>query len=63
MPTVTCDCGSDTNTAVSNYAVKGDGPMVCYAKWVDGAWVKGCGYDSAHPLNKSYADKLIKKEN
>jgi len=63
MPVVTCSsCGGTTNTAVSNYVTKGKDPMVCYAKWVDGVWVKGCGYDDADPYNKSFVDKLINKE-
>lgn len=56
-------CGGLTNTAVSNWIhpqIREDKKAYeCYAKAVNGKWVKGCSYDNCNPYNKSYIDKLI----
>ena len=65
MPAIECiKCGGLTNTAVSNWLhpkSREDGKAhECYAKVVNGKWVKGCGYDNCDDLyTKPSIDKLI----
>jgi len=62
MPAIPCKgCGRTTNTAVSDHlsGTINEEAAECYAAFVDGKWVKGCGYDNALDFQKSYATKII----
>jgi len=64
MPTIECSkCGGITNTAVSNWIhpeIREDRKAYeCYAKILDGKWVKGCSYDNCNPYLKPSVDNLI----
>jgi hypothetical protein len=64
MPAIRCSkCGGFTNTAVSNWLepkIREDKKAYeCYAKVVNGKWIKGCAYDNCDPYTKSSVDKLI----
>jgi hypothetical protein len=57
-------CGKITNTAVSNYwDNRGGKATECYAAYVDGKWVKGCGYDKADPeYQRPIIDAFLKRQ-
>jgi hypothetical protein len=61
MSTIACvGCGRMTNTAVSNHIYNKQGKAdSCYAAFVNGEWVKGCGFNEASDFDKSFALKLI----
>ena len=62
MPIKICrNCGAKTNTAVCDWIdSKDDKADKCYAKFEDGKWVKGCGYDDCDPTyTKPIIDKII----
>ncbi len=63
MSIVRCQCGSTTNSAVSEYwnsRSLDDGlARGCYAAWVDGQWQRGCLYGQADVLMKKMADDLM----
>lgn len=60
MSNKTClGCGGMTNTAVCDYLHHSDWqPRKCYARFEDGRWVKGCGYDEANQMDKQFVDHL-----
>lgn len=63
MPSIKCRaCGGVTNTAVSDHLFKFEDneAEMCFAKFVDGVWVKGCGYDGASVYERILADAVIK---
>lgn len=64
MPAIPCACGGVTNTAVSEHLMlfEDNKATECYAKWVDGKWVPGCGYHHADGFMKQFADGMIHKE-
>ena len=66
MPSIRClGCGGQTNTTLCDYIdhwiETGKMEAVrCYARWEDGQWVKGCGYDDAHSeFAQEFAEKII----
>ena len=62
MSVIVCaNCGRTTNTAVCDWIENTDGKAdTCYAAWVDGKWVKGCGYDKIVMLSdRAYVDGLL----
>jgi len=64
MPSIPCDCGGMTNTAVSEHLMKFDDTnraTECYAKWEDGKWVQGCAYHRASMFTKKFADEMINR--
>jgi len=66
MPVVDCICGSKTNSAISNYWLRGDGDKAkgCYAKFDENnVWSKGCAYKKGSKYNRHSADGIIKAMN
>ena len=64
MPAVRCDnCGGLTNSTLSEYwdqAHTQDGKALkCYAKLVNGKWVRGCAYYECDGFQKKFADNVI----
>lgn len=63
MPVVQCQCGSTTNSAVSDYweqlAKGGKRASYCLVAWINGKWEKGCGFDKADVASKKFALELI----
>lgn len=64
MPVLKCNnCGSTTNTAVSDYNLRGmeEGATRCYAAFKEGKWTEGCAYTAIPMLFiKQMVNKLIK---
>ncbi|MCW7076412.1 MAG: hypothetical protein OCU18_03860 [Candidatus Syntrophoarchaeum sp.] len=59
MTVFTCEgCGRQTNSACSEYN-QNDPPTSCHAAFVDGKWVKGCGFEKADDFSKAFAMSLI----
>lgn len=52
-------CGGLTNSSVCDWNTK-DGVIECYAKFENGKWIRGCGYDNCDPWTKPSINKLIK---
>lgn len=70
MPIATCtNCGRITNSATSNYVhdteIDGKTPKElfivtkCYAAFVDGLWVRGCGYDEVGLMTHKLLENLL----
>ncbi len=64
MSDKTClGCGGLTNTVVCDYLKHDDWqPRKCFARFEDGRWVKGCGYDEADEYMsdmRKYVDMLV----
>lgn len=71
MSTATCtNCGRVINSSsvTSNYWTNTNGGIqkeigvvtLCYAAFVDGKWIKGCGYKSVSDRRKAQLQKLLK---
>lgn len=61
MGVLICEyCGRVTNTAVSDWWGNKNGKASkCHAAFVDGKWVKGCGYDTADYYTKLIVAKFL----
>ena len=59
MPTAKCKkCGGMTNSTTSDYwFAPNNEPTMCYARFEDGKWVKGCTEPAGH--EKDWVDSLI----
>ncbi len=68
MSVLTCQkCGKLTNTGTARWFTEGmetlapDGEAFeCYAAWENEKWVKGCAYDTATPMERGYASRVLK---
>lgn len=62
MPSGKCTgCGQMTNSATSNWWSQDGVPTECYAAYVNGEWVPGCGYAKADQLTKNIMRALFKR--
>lgn len=53
-------CKAWTNTALANHIYSKDNMAdVCYARYVEGQWEKGCGYETADAFSRRFADGII----
>lgn len=72
MSVLTCmNCDRATNSAVSRHlfdkkhkvSIAPEGTAwECWAAYVDGGWVEGCAFESAHPMDKHFAKTLINND-
>ena len=62
MPAINCEsCGRKTNSTTSDYWQNHPHKATtCYAAFVDGRWVKGCGFDAADEDVRWFAIEIIR---
>lgn len=64
MPAIKCaNCGQLTNSTLSEFwdhASRNGMASKCYARLVNGRWVKGCAYSECNGFQRDFVDNVIK---